>query len=163
MKKIEKIAGMLLLVVALQFSCKQESDYKAVRQEVMDMHDKLMIDGEIAVRYKMQLDTLSKTGIAQKANADQSIDTAKEQRDIAVLIGHLNKADENMMDWMHAFQPDIDGKSNAQAVAYFKGEKEKLIKMDSLYQIALKQSEAYLKRFGSSLANTHEGHDHGKH
>jgi hypothetical protein len=141
-----KIA-FILVIAALWFGCKNEPDYKVVRQQVMDHHDQLMIDGEIAIKNKMQLDTLSNEGLKKLKLVDPTLDTLKEKQQIASLIQMLNKADEHMMDWMHDFQADIGQKNNAQAVAYFNGEKTKLNTMDSLYRIALKQSDDYLKRF----------------
>lgn len=50
--------AMLCLVTATFISCKTEPDAKAVSQEVLNIHDKLMIDGEKVIKNKMKLDTL---------------------------------------------------------------------------------------------------------
>jgi hypothetical protein len=49
---------MLCLISTLLFSCKTEPDSKAIRQEVLNIHDKLMIDGEKVIKNKMKLDAL---------------------------------------------------------------------------------------------------------
>ncbi|MDQ8052211.1 MAG: hypothetical protein REI78_04255 [Pedobacter sp.] len=148
------------LAFGLLFGCNSEADYKVTRQEVMDLHDKLMIDGEIAIRNKMRLDTLGKQGLKKLKSTLIELDTLLEKQQIDRLIAMLNGADDQMMDWMHNFQADVEGKSNAQAVAYFQGEKVKLYKLDSIYRTALAQSDEYLKRFKLNVPQTHGDHHH---
>ncbi|MNY83295.1 hypothetical protein D3C86_2259730 [compost metagenome] len=52
-----------------------------------------------------------------------------------------------MNDWMHNFEPDVTGKSNEDAVQYFKDEKAKIAEVDSLYKKEIASSNAYLERF----------------
>lgn len=158
-KHLLKLTPTLSLAVLI-LSCNNSPDYKETRQQVMELHDKLMIDGEIAVKNKMKLDTLSKYGLKKFKLADQKLDTITEKQHIAVLIDKLNEADERMMDWMHEFQADVEGKNNAQAVAYFNGEKVKLNKLDSIYRIALQQSDAYLKKFKINMQKELHSHSH---
>ncbi len=49
--------------------------------------------------------------------------------------------------WMTEFDAEVGNRSNAEAVAYFNGEKEKLRKMDTLYREVLATSTEYLERF----------------
>ena len=167
MKNLAKIGmirlGILILSIVFIYACKAEPDYKVTRQQVMDLHDKLMIDGEIAIRNKMALDTLAIKDLSDLRTKQPSIDTAKEKKLILELIGRLNAADEHMMDWMNKFQPDIDGKNNAQAVTYFNAEKVKLVKMDSLYKVVIRDSDDYLKKFNLEDHPSDDGHDHSKH
>jgi hypothetical protein len=157
------IIGFAFFLSVFFSACKGDSDYKVTRQQVMDLHDKLMIDGEMAMHNKMALDTLAIKGLANLKRTQHALDTLKEKTQIAKLTAKLNTADERMMDWMNKFQPDVDGKNNAEAIAYFTKEKVKLIKMDSLYKIALKESSDYLKKFNLEVPAASKGHDHSKH
>ncbi|MET3114919.1 hypothetical protein AAKU52_002659 [Pedobacter sp. CG_S7] len=155
----------LLLGILLMVSCQNEPNYKAVRQEVMDLHDKIMVDGERAIKNKMILDTLSKSKLKQLKQLHPEIDTLQEKVQIVKLVEKLSQADEMMMDWMHEFQADIEGKSNAQAVTYFKGEMVKVANLDHFYEELLKESNAYLKKFNLNSVEVEKEvpHNHSKH
>ncbi len=152
-------AGILMLFISLATACSDTPDYKVVRADVVALHDKLMIDGEKAIHNKMVLDTFAIRELPNRVD----VDTAAERQQINQLIALLEEADESMMDWMQDFIADVEGMSNAKAVEYFRAEKVKLVKMDSLYKTALDSSEAYLKRFGVQVHVANDGHDHSKH
>ncbi|WP_343522618.1 hypothetical protein [Pedobacter sp.] len=162
-KKCSGAAAMLTLGVVMAIGCKNEPDYKVFRQEVMDLHDKVMEDGEKAVKNRMALDTLSKIKLKEIKMGRPDLDTAEEKNKINLLIARLTKADDNMMDWMHAFQPDIEGKSNAEAIKYFQNEMTKIKKLDGEYKQALEESDAYLEKFNLKPASPVTEHDHSKH
>lgn len=151
--------GILMLFISLTTACRNEPDYKVVRADVVALHDKLMADGEKAIHNKMALDTFAIRELPNRMD----LDTAAERRQIIKLMNLLDEADESMMDWMQDFKADVEGMSNAKAVEYFRAEKVKLVKMDSLYKAALDGSEAYLKRFGVKVHVANDGHDHSKH
>ena len=88
-------------------------------------------DGK-AMNQKMELDSLIKNNIA-------SADSTK------ALSGDLGKLSDNMMDWMHQFDPEQKGKSKDQLIAYLTEEKAQLMQLDSSYKKLLKSSEDYLK------------------
>jgi hypothetical protein len=162
-KKCSGAVAVLTLCAALITGCKSEPDYKAVRQQVMDLHDKVMGDGEKAVKNRMVLDTLSRVKLKELKQGKPDLDTAEEKSKIILLINKLTKADDNMMEWMHAFQPDIEGKSNGEAVKYFQNEMTKIKKLDGEYKQALDESDAYLKKFNLKPASSEAEHDHSKH
>jgi hypothetical protein len=162
-KKSSLTFASVALCAAMITGCKSEPDYKAVRQEVMDLHDKVMGDGEKAVKNKMVLDTLARVKLKELKMGKPDLDTTEEKRNISLLITKLTKADDNMMDWMHNFQPDIEGKSNAEAVKYFQVEMGKIKKLDGEYKQALDESDAYLKKFNLKPASEEAEHDHSKH
>lgn len=163
---IQKHFGVLLLVLisaVLILSCKSERNYKVVREEVIEIHNNVMADGEQAARYRMILDSLSK--IKLKVNTDHQLatDTAADQKKISMLIAKLNKADENMMEWMQRFEPDTEGKSNAEAIQYFEAEMIKIKRLDLEYEAVLKASDTYLKKFNIKGLGAIPSHDHSKH
>ncbi|MHB1177103.1 MAG: hypothetical protein ACYCZO_02100 [Daejeonella sp.] len=128
-------------------SCGQTESYKSIRQDVLERHDKIMIDTELAFRNKMKLDTFaSRLDSLKKVQPD--LDTVKERSQINILRTQLNDADNQMNNWMHQFEAEKGQKSNTEAVAYFNAEKEKVDSLDRLFKRLLKQSDEYLKRMG---------------
>ncbi|RZL17584.1 MAG: hypothetical protein EOO89_07335 [Pedobacter sp.] len=142
---MKNIILLCFLILGLQ-ACQNEADYKSVRKEVLDAHDNVMMDGEIAIKNKMRLDTIS-ANMDSLSDAKLIADTIAEKQTIDKLKLKLNKADDMMNDWMHKFNAELDGKSNAEAVSYFKAEKVKVNTLDSLYKEAIGESAAYLSKF----------------
>jgi hypothetical protein len=142
MKKI--LIAIALLVVAT--ACNTGENYKKERDEVMKFHDVVMEDQGKIVNNQMKIDSLQRDLelIHQKF---PMIDTLKEKQVMRVTIERLEQAEALMNDWMHKFEPDITGKSNEEAVAYFKAERLKIKKIDSLYKAEIKASDAYLTKF----------------
>jgi len=141
-----KYLVVALLCAGLTSSCTQHANYKTEREEVMKFHDILMEDNSTLVNNGMKIDSLMKNLPALKASFKE-LDTAKEKEVMRNMVGRLNKAEELMNDWMHTFEPDITGKSNEQAVTYFKAERIKIGKIDSLYKQEIKSSTDYLLKF----------------
>jgi inactivated superfamily I helicase len=142
---MKKISGMFMLVLAFT-SCKQQADYKATRDQVIKVHDVVMADHGKVVDQQLKLGEMLKNMSAVKANNPQ-LDTLKEKDSISVVRDRLNVAEEAMNTWMHEFEPDVTGKSNDEAVAYFEAEKLKIQQVDSLFKAELKRAEAYLSKF----------------
>lgn len=163
MKKLNVKAAVALLLFFVIGGCKNEPGYKQLRQQVMDVHDKVMADGERAVKNKMILDTLSQEKLKDTVLSKTGLDTLEEQKKIKFLVSSLDKADNDMMDWMHDFQPDIEGKSNEEAVKYFQEELVKINNLDKRYQTAIHESDVYLQKFGLKPEHDEQGHDHTKH
>jgi GTPase involved in cell partitioning and DNA repair len=138
------IAVLLLIMVVI--SCKQGENYKTVRDEVMKFHDVVMEDHGKIVSNQMKLDTLLRS-LKMLKQQFQEIDTLKEKTEINALLKRLTGSEDSMNDWMHKFEPDVTGKSNEEAVKYFKEEKIKIYKIDSLYKADIAVSDAYLTKF----------------
>lgn len=137
--------GVLLLMMVV-ISCKQGENYKDVRDEVMKFHDVVMEDHGKIVSNQMKLDTLLRSLEVVKQRFPET-DTLKEKNAISALLKQLTSSEESMNDWMHKFEPDVTGKSNEEAVRYFKEEKTKIHKIDSLYKADIAVSDAYLNKF----------------
>ena len=142
---MKNIIIFCLALFGLQ-ACQNVQDYKAVRQEVMEAHDKVMMDGEIAITNKMKLDTLA-ARLDSLSKIKVISDTLAERKNINALQLKLNHADDQMNDWMHKFDAELGDKSNDEAVLYFKAEKEKVKSLDSLYKVAISESTSYLSKF----------------
>lgn len=141
---MKKIAGIVLLAVLA--ACQQVTDYKVVRDDVMKFHDTVMADHGIIIDNQMKLDTLLKDFKALK-EAFPGVDTLKERAAMTTLKLELVKAEDAMNNWMHQFEPDVTGKSNEEAVKYFKAEKKKIADIDSVYKQEIKISREYLLKF----------------
>jgi len=124
-------------------ACSSPTDYKETRKEVLELHDKVMIDSEKAIRNRMKLDTLSGRMDSLK-QSNPALDTAEASQTIASLKSKLDSADEHMNTWMRAFEPELGNRSNDDAVAYFEEEKRKVAKLDSVYAGVLKEADQFL-------------------
>lgn len=140
----KSITALVLTIGAV--ACTPGANYKTERDEVMKFHDVVMEDHGKLVDNQMKLDTLMKT-LPALLKKNPSMDTLKEKKAMVETQVRLDHAEELMNDWMHKFEPDITGKSNEEAVAYFKAERIKIGKIDSVYKAEIKSSNAYLQKF----------------
>jgi hypothetical protein len=106
----------------------------------------VMEDHGRIVNNQMKLDTLLRSLKIVKQQFPE-IDTLREKTAISNLLKRLTSSEESMNDWMHKFEPDVTGKSNEEAVQYFKEEKAKIHKIDSLYKADIAVSDAYVAKF----------------
>lgn len=136
----------LLAIAAVSISCTPTPDYKAQRDEVMKFHDIVMDDHGKLVSDLIKLDTLIHTLPALKTKYPAT-DTLKEKVTMLETQRRLNKAEDLMNDWMHEFDPDVSGKSNEEAVKYFKAERINIGRIDSIYRAELRISGTYLAKF----------------
>ena len=128
-------------VLAILFSaCKTEPNAEAVRKEVLNIHDKLMVDGEKVVKNKMKLDTLLLSGQLKK-----SPDSAAAKQQVSNVIARLNAADEKMMDWMHFFKDDFKGKTEQEDLDYYKSQMIKIRDVEDGYIKVTRESDSILK------------------
>jgi len=142
---MKKLIGALATTIIFA-ACQPAADYKTVRDDVMKFHDVVMADHGIIVGNQMKLDTIYNdfTGLKNKY---PEVDTLREKESILALKSELVKAEDAMNDWMHKFEPDITGKSQDEAIAYFQSEKLKIAAIDSLYKRQIKSSNEYLSKF----------------
>lgn len=136
----------LLVLPAVVISCTQTANYKTERDEVMKFHDVVMQDHGVLVDNQMKLDSMLKDLPALKKKFPAT-DTTAEKVVIKIALESLKNAEDKMNDWMHKFEPDVTGKSNAEAVAYFKAERKKIADIDQLYKGQIKASNLYLSKY----------------
>jgi len=136
---MKKLTTLVFCSVIILFTCcKTEPDSAAVKKEVLNIHDKLMMDGEKVVKNKLKLDSVLKS---------DKIKSAKDSIKVADLIVRLNKADENMMDWMHFFKDDFKGKNEIEDLAYYKSEMVKIRAVEDAYIKITRESDSVLKAY----------------
>jgi hypothetical protein len=141
----KRILGMVLIMAAF-LSCKPQGDYKKDRDEVIKVHDLVMADHGKVVDKQLALEDMLK-GLRTLKAKNLGIDTLKEKDSIIIVRDRLEKAEEAMNTWMHEFEPDVTGKSNEEAIAYFRAEKDKIQQVDSMFKKELKSTDSYLSKF----------------
>jgi len=145
-KPVKLQVTTLLALILATMACTPQENYKKVRDEVMVFHNEVMADQDKIVRNRLRLDTLSQQLTTLKKQLPD-LDTIGEKAAISKMILRLQSAEDRMNDWMQAFEPDVSGKSNAEAVSYFKAEMGKIKAIDSLYKIEAAVSGTYLNKF----------------
>jgi len=149
-KKITIIATALIILFS---SCKTEPMANDIKKEVLNIHDKLMIDGEKVVKNRMALDSVLKSN---------KIKSSQDSLNISDLVIRLNKADENMMDWMHFFKDDFKGKNEQEDLEYYKSQMIKIRAVEDEYITVTKASDSVLKIYNIKPADKMEM-KHDKH
>ena len=151
--KLKNVAFFLLLITI--GACKTEPDAKAVRIEVLNIHDKVMVDGEKVIKNKMTLDALLLSDSLKSLP-----DSSSQKQTIRNLIARLNKADENMMDWMHFFKDDFKGKSEQEDLDYFKSQMIKIRDVEDGYIKVTRASDSLLKIYNIKQTEIVEKNNH---
>ncbi|WP_442591664.1 hypothetical protein ACSBL2_10605 [Pedobacter sp. AW31-3R] len=141
-----KLFPAVWIIAVMAVSCKPTSDYKAERDEVMKIHDVVMADNGVLVANEMKADSLLKDlpGLKKKY---PDLDIEAEKAALNATLQRLKNAEDRMNDWMHNFEPDVTGKSDEDAVQYFRNEKVNIQKLDSMYKMEIKSSNATLAKF----------------
>jgi hypothetical protein len=126
---------LVLLTCSILFGCSnKKADKSAIMNEVMKVHEKVMeVDGQV-IANRMKLDTLI------KQNALAAKDTA------IMLNKKLTTAEDAMEDWMHKFDYEQKGKSDAEVITYMNDQKKLIMAIDSQLNVAVTESNLYLKK-----------------
>lgn len=112
MKKIY----LLLLIVA--FSCQSagENEIKILKDEVMAVHDEVMP--------KMGELRRTRKSLMLQADSLLQIDSLRSA-ELSTLAAEIESANEGMMQWMRAFEPDFEG-TDEEIKTYFEAQKESI-------------------------------------
>jgi len=132
MKNLLILTSACLLLGACADKTAQQ---KALLDDIIKVHDKVMSADEQLMNNKMKMDTVMKDKTAP--------DTSKSTRQ---LYQQVNSADVAMENWMHKFDPDYAAKPGNDAVTYFTAQKKQIMAIDSEMNIAVDQSNKYLSQ-----------------
>jgi paraquat-inducible protein B len=138
-------SSLFMIMVFLLASCEPAEDYKQIRAEVVTEHDKVMLDNERAVENSRKLDSLA-LNMDNLKKTHAGLDTNQVGTEISELKGRLQSAGSDMDRWMKEFDAELGSKSKPEAISYFKAEKVKLERLDSIFNAVLKESGEYLRR-----------------
>jgi predicted transcriptional regulator of viral defense system len=130
MKKLFIVAFALFALSACNNGKDQE---KALQDEVIKIHDKVMGADNQLMDNKMKIDTLLTT----------VTDTTKKA-ELTRLQNQLTTAEEAMENWMQNFDPEQANKSSDEKVAYLTDQKKQIMTIDSLMNVAIDKSTQYL-------------------
>jgi PBP1b-binding outer membrane lipoprotein LpoB len=129
---------LILFTASVLFGCSnKKAEKSAVMDQVMKVHEKVMeVDGQV-IANRMKLDTLLK-------------DNTLAAKDTALLLNKkLTAAEDAMEDWMHKFDYEQKGKSDEEVIAYMDGQKKLIMAIDSQLNVAVTESNAFLKKIKS--------------
>jgi len=133
MKNLIFMMGMAATMVCSFCACRPKTDVDGMRKELMTLHNQVMNEDEEAGDQKTALDSLAK---ANTAAADSASFLSKK----------LAAISDNMMDWMHQFEPEQHTKSPDEQAMYLTAQKKQLLQLDSSYKALIKETSAYLKK-----------------
>lgn len=124
----------LLLIALLFFSCKDNTkDEKALLNDILKVHDKVMMKDGILIKNKSLVDSLLKL---------PSKDTT-EKAALKSIGMKLTAADDTMGSWMNKFQTDMSGKSHDEVMKYYTDQKKQVMAVDSLVNNAIGDADKY--------------------
>jgi uncharacterized lipoprotein NlpE involved in copper resistance len=129
-----KKALFIALTGFILLGCNNEKQQeKALLDQVIKVHDKVMAADEVVMKDKNQLIVLSKTDT-----------TAVAKDSIAHYVNLLAVADDTMMNWMNNFNPDFTGKSHTEIMNYLGKQQQQVTKIDTKLDSIVSVSNQYL-------------------
>jgi hypothetical protein len=133
-KNMKKLIFTVLIGLIVNACSDGKIQEKDLLDDILKVHDKVMGKDEALMKNKMKLDTL----LTLKTK-----DTA-EKVNIKAMDTKLLAAEEAMETWMHKFEPDVTGKSHEEIIKYYDSQKKEIMKVDSLINAAVTESNKYL-------------------
>jgi hypothetical protein len=128
---MKKILIPIFLVTSLSACDKKPDNQKVMIDEVIAIHDEVMPKMDEIMALKSSLDSASKV----------SPDSVKARQ----LSTALETADNEMMDWMEEYNPDLmKGKSNEEITKYYADEKAKITNVKTLTDKSIEEAKAFL-------------------
>lgn len=137
---------IVISVFALMACNNQKQDQDALQEEVIKIHDNLMIKGESIMKNKESLNKLLKDAESLDSNV-KVVDNEDFFKNVNNLIQSLDKADESMMNWMNNFNPDYGGKTPEEIFTYLQQQKQSILKVENQTNIALKNSDDFIAKY----------------
>lgn len=129
MKKIFLTISIIASLTACQKNV--EDKQKVMIDDVMAIHDEVMPKMDDLMTLKGSLDSAIKV----------SPDSAKAKQ----LYAALDSADNQMMDWMQAYNPDqVKGKSEEEVSKYYAEEKTKIASVKELTNKSIENAKGFL-------------------
>lgn len=115
----------------------EESPNTALYDKVMELHDELMPKMEEIYNLKKEVqDELAKTPEM----------VAEKKQELEKTISYLDSANNQMMDWMHKFNPLPDSTDQEAAREYLETEMEKIRKVKDIMAEAIDKAKEEMKK-----------------
>ena len=135
MKKIVYLFGLILL--GMTTSCQSDkAKEEKLATEVLALHDEVMPKMQDIMKMKKELNKV-KNGLDSNS---------VEIKNIHQMLSALEKADKDMMDWMHAYNGGQGLYTHEEIMGYLQKEKEKMQQIKDETWKALDDAHIYLEK-----------------
>ena len=124
-----------LTAITLVSCTNDKAQEKSLLDSIIKVHDKVMANDAIIMTDKTKLQSLSATAALQPVK-----DSA------TVYIKSLVDADDMMMTWMNAFNPDFAGKTHQETMDYLQKQKDQIDKINARIDSAITVSNNFLSK-----------------
>lgn len=131
---MKKIFPIFILTVLFMYACgeKKKEASEMLYDQVMAVHDEIMPKMGDIMKYKKQL--------RQKAELLSAEADSAQVAAINKAISGLDKAHDEMMGWMHEFDPNFDKGTQEEIMKYLNNQKEKIEKVGSVTNEAIQNA-----------------------
>lgn len=133
---------LYLSVLLLITSCgaskedKQKKELEKLALEVMEVHDRSMPEHGKLFGYKKKLLAINET-----------LPDSPEKIQLLKCLEDLEKADEDMMDWMHHYKAPEDFMPFDEKKAYYIEQKKIIEDVEKLTQQVIEQAKQYIAKY----------------
>lgn len=133
MKKILLLSAFTIVVSACNNQSESHNQERKLIEDVMAVHDEVMPKGDELMSLKSSLDSVAKVSPDSLAALE--------------IVSALDSADNQMSDWMAAYNPDlVKGKSHEEVIKYFEGEKAKITEVKNLTNASIEKAKKFLSK-----------------
>ncbi len=133
----------LLLTIISVVSCgeKKKSAKDLLYDKVIAIHDEIMPKMGDIMKYKKQLSQKMDTLIAE--GADQNVESIES---LKKTVKDLEISNDEMMNWMHQFNPEFEDMTEKEIMDYLNDQKTKIEKVGKTTSEALTNAEKLLNK-----------------
>lgn len=137
------LISLAIIFTACNSNKQQQED---LQKSVIAVHDSVMTDMNTVMEKKMAITKLL-THIDSLKAKNTSLDTVQARIELTQTVKDLAAADEEMMNWMHNFNPDYTGKSHEEVMTYLNDQKVKINSVESSIKKAIAKSDSVIVKY----------------
>ncbi|HTN21169.1 MAG TPA: hypothetical protein VL125_11865 [Pelobium sp.] len=143
-----KNSTLILLCLTLVFTAcnNNKKEQESLQSAVIMAHDSVMADMNTLMEKKLQLNFIL-AHLDSLKTKNVSLDTAKVRTDLTQVKTELATADDEMMAWMHNFNPDYTGKSHDEIISYLNDQKEKISSVEKSFKRVIFKSDSVITKY----------------
>lgn len=138
------------VVIAMSLTACNNSNPKKEQEDlqkaVISAHDTVMAEMSTLMEKKMAINKIL-TGMDSLKAINANLDTAKVRTELTQLKTDLAVADEQMMTWMHNFDPDYEGKSHEEIMNYLNDQKDKINVVEKSFKSVIIKSDSVISKY----------------
>ena len=159
----------LLLGVGMMVSCgdgqssssdnqndQNKEELAKLREQVMEAHD----------MYMPLMDDLYLAATALESRIEELNEADADPDEVGALMmikENVEKASDDMMDWMKGFKKPDESMSDEEIIAYFNEQKELIEEIGSRMESSLEEAAPYMDEAEHDEDHSGHDHDHGHH